>query len=260
MKPTTGQGKVWLVGAGPGDPELLTLKAARIIAAADVILIDALVNRAVLAHARADVRVIDTGKRGGCKSTPQDFIERLMVREAQAGHTVVRLKGGDPFLFGRGGEEWRAALEAGLDIEAVPGITSALAATATLGVPATDRNACPGVAFVTGHRRDGATEPDWAALARSGLTLMIYMGVANVEHICERLVAGGLGPATPALAISAATLPQQKSVTATLSTLAETVRRGGIASPAMLVIGEVTRAVAQAMPPGLMTAQPRMFA
>lgn len=260
MKSAPGPGKVWLVGAGPGDPELLTLKAARVIAAADVILIDALVNRAVLAHARAGVRVIDTGKRGGCQSTPQDFIERLMVREAQAGRTVVRLKGGDPFLFGRGGEEWRAAVEAGLDIEAVPGITSALAATATLGVPATDRSACPGVAFVTGHRRDGAAEPDWAALARSGLTLMIYMGVANVEHICERLVAGGLAPATPALAISAATLPEQKGVTATLATLARAVRRGGIASPAMLVVGEVTRAVAQAMPHGLVGLRPRLSA
>ncbi len=238
------RGKIWLVGAGPGDPELLTLKAVRVIGAADVILIDALVNRAVLAHARPDARIIDTGKRGGCKSTPQAFIERLMVREAAAGHVVVRLKGGDPFLFGRGGEEWQAACAHGIAVEAIPGITSALAAGAALGVPLTHRDSCQGVALVTGHRRAGAPQPDWQALARSGLTLVVYMGMANVGAIAASLIAGGLPASTPALAVASATLPEQRACHAKLDQLAATVTAAGLASPALLIIGDVARAAA----------------
>ena len=234
-------GKIWLVGAGPGDPELLTLKAARVIGTADVVLLDALVNRAVLVHARPGVRVIDTGKRGGCKSTPQAFIERLMVREALAGHTVVRLKGGDPFLFGRGGEEWQAACAHGSEVEAIPGITSALAAGAALGIPLTHRDACHGVALVTGHRRADAPQPDWHALARSGLTIVVYMGVANVASIASSLIAGGLSATTPALAVTSATLPEQRSCHATLDRLAGAVVDAGLTSPALLLIGEVAR-------------------
>ena len=140
------KGRVLLVGAGPGDPELLTLKAARAIAAADVILVDDLVDRATLAHARADARVIDVGKRGGCQSTPQEFIERLLVREAQAGRVVVRLKGGDPFVFGRGGEERDALLAHGIEVEIIPGITSGMAAAAAIAVPLTDRRHARSVA------------------------------------------------------------------------------------------------------------------
>jgi uroporphyrin-III C-methyltransferase len=237
----TPPGKIWLVGAGPGDPELLTLKAARVIGNADVILIDALVNRAVLAHAAPGARIVDTGKRGGCKSTPQQFIERLMLREARAGRCVVRLKGGDPFLFGRGGEEWQMACAHGIEVEAIPGITSALAAGAALGVPLTHRDACHGVALVTGHRRADAPQPDWHALARSGLTIVVYMGVANVASIAASLIAGGMSGTTPALAVASATLPEQRSCHATLDTLAGTVASAGLASPALLIIGEVAR-------------------
>ncbi|MBL8381487.1 MAG: uroporphyrinogen-III C-methyltransferase, partial [Burkholderiales bacterium] len=216
-------GKVWLVGAGPGDPELLTLKAARVIGLADVILIDALVNRALLSHARPGARVIETGKRGGCRSTPQAFIERLLVREAGAGRQVVRLKGGDPFLFGRGGEEWQAAASRGIAVEAVPGVTSALAAGARLGVPLTHRDACLGVAFVTGHRRAGAAPPDWRALAASGLTLVVYMGMANARAIAADLIAGGMAADTPALAVQHASLPQERTCHATVATLADAI-------------------------------------
>jgi uroporphyrin-III C-methyltransferase len=235
-------GSVLLVGAGPGDPELLTLKAVRAIAAADVILIDDLVNRAVLEHARAGVRVIEVGKRGGCRSTPQAFIERLMLQEARAGRTVVRLKGGDPYLFGRGGEEAAFLHAAGIEVAVVPGITSGLAAAAAAGVSVTHRDASPGVVFVTGHEKDEAHERiDWSALAQSGLTLVIYMGVANCARIQRRLIDGGLSPATPAAAIQNASLPSQRLARATLGTLASTIATEAIGSPAILVIGEAAR-------------------
>ncbi len=226
--PARGSGRVLLVGAGPGDPELLTLKAARAIAQADVILIDDLVNRAVLEHARDGVRVVAVGKRGGCASTSQTFIERLMVNEARAGRTVVRLKGGDPFLFGRGGEE--------------------LARLHDEGIAATHRDHSPGVIFVTGHEKDETNARiDWALLARSGLTLVVYMGVTNAARIQRRLLDGGLRGETPIAAIHDATLPTQRIATGTLATLAETLACEAIASPAILVIGEAARA-AQAVP------------
>ena len=240
-RPSTA-GKIWLVGAGPGDPELLTLKAARVIGMADVILVDALVNRAILDHARPDVRVVETGKRGGCRSTAQAFIERLMLHEATAGHCVVRLKGGDPFLFGRGGEEWQAACAHGIEVEAIPGITSAMAAGAALGVPLTHRAACHGVALVTGHRQPGAPQPDWQALAKSGLTIVVYMGMANAGAITANLIAGGMSPATPAVAIASATLPEQRSCRARLDQLADAIAAAGLTSPALMIIGEVARA------------------
>jgi uroporphyrin-III C-methyltransferase len=235
-------GTVLLVGAGPGDPELLTLKAVRAIAAADVILVDDLVNRAVLDHARPDVRVIEVGKRGGCKSTPQAFIQRLMLQEARAGHMVVRLKGGDPYLFGRGGEEAAFLSAAGIDVTVVPGITSGLAAATAAGFSVTHRDASPGVIFVTGHEKDETHERiDWTALAASGLTLVVYMGVANCARIRQRLLDGGLAPDTPAAAIQHATLPHQRTVACTLADLPQTLAREGIGSPAILVIGEVAR-------------------
>ena len=246
QRPST-PGKIWLVGAGPGDPELLTLKAARVIGMADVILVDALVNRAVLAHARPGARVVETGKRGGCRSTAQAFIERLMLHEATAGHCVVRLKGGDPFLFGRGGEEWQAACAHGIEVEAIPGITSAMAASAALGVPLTHRDACHGVALVTGHRQPGAPQPDWQALAKSGLTIVVYMGMANAAAITANLIAGGMSPATPAIAIASATLPQQHSCRARLDQLADAITAAGLASPALMIIGEVARAAESAL-------------
>jgi uroporphyrin-III C-methyltransferase len=240
------RGRVWLVGAGPGDPELLTLRAVRALAEADVVLVDDLVDERILAHARPGTRVIGVGKRGGCASTPQRFIEALMLREARAGHCVVRLKGGDPFLFGRGGEELARLHAAGIPAEVVPGITSGMAAATAVGVSLTHRDASPGVVFVTGHEKDGASRVEWAALARSGLTLVIYMGVANAARIAQALIDGGLAPDTPCAAVQSATRGEQRLATAPLDALAKRMADAGIASPAILVIGEVTRAAALA--------------
>jgi uroporphyrin-III C-methyltransferase len=232
---------VLLVGAGPGVPDLLTLKAARAIAAADVILVDDLVDRRVLELARTDARIVEVGKRGGRASTSQAFIERLLVHEARSGRRVVRLKGGDPFVFGRGGEEADALRRAGLQVEVVPGITAGIAAPAAIGIPVTDRRHTPGVAFVTGHTQADGQGPDWDALARSGLTLVIYMGVAHCGEITARLQAGGLALTTPAAVIQSACTPQQRSHTTVLAELADDIERLGITAPAILIIGDVVR-------------------
>ncbi len=231
-------GKVYLVGAGPGDPELLTLKAARVLGEANVILIDDLVNPAVLGHARENTRIVQVGKRGGCPSTSQAFIERLMIKEASAGNIVVRLKGGDPFMFGRGGEEQATLLRHGINVEVVSGITSGIAAPARLGIAVTDRTASQGVIFVTGHGKEG-TDPDWAALAATGLTLVIYMGIARVAQIQRALLSGGLPPDTPAAAIQDACLPNERALTTSLANLAIEIHAHHIGSPAILVVGRV---------------------
>ena len=233
-------GFVYLVGAGPGDPELLTLKAVRALQRADVVLCDDLVPEAILAHARPGARVVPVGKRGGCKSTPQEFIERLMVAEARQGHVVVRLKGGDPFLFGRGGEECDALRAAGIAFEVVSGITAGLAAAAALGVPLTHRALCHGAIFVTGHEREGGGT-DWAALAATGLPLIIYMGVARCGEIAAALLAAGMAPTMPAAVVENASLPVERTLASRLDRLAADLRDYGIASPAILVIGEVAR-------------------
>lgn len=230
---------VWLVGAGPGDPDLLTVRAARVIAQADVLLVDDLVDRRVLALARVDARVLPVGKRGGCASTDQAFIHQLMVREALAGHRVVRLKGGDPFVFGRGGEECDALRAAGLAVEVVSGLTAGIAGPAAVGMPVTDRRHAPGVAFVTGHAQDGGSGPDWKALAASGLTLVVYMGLSTVRALVATLLEQGLAADLPAAAIASAHTEQQRSVRATLARLPEALARAGISSPAVLVIGSV---------------------
>ena len=241
-------GRVSLVGAGPGDPELLTLKAVRALRCATVVLVDDLVSDGVLRYVRRSARVIHVGKRGGCASTPQAFIERLMIAEAQRGEQVVRLKGGDPFVFGRGGEERDALHAAGIDVEIINGLTAGIAAPASIGIPVTDRRFTQGVALVTGH--GSAQEPDWAALARSGLTLVIYMGVARVEALVNALCAGGLAGSTPAAVICAAHTPQQRQAMCNLETLAVTIARDALVSPAILVIGDVVRA-ASAWPAAL---------
>jgi len=233
-----GRGKVYLVGAGPGDLELLTLKAVRALGEADVILLDELVNREVLRFAPSDARVIEVGKRGGCRSTPQSFIERLMVRMAKAGATVVRVKGGDPFMFGRGGEEMGVLLAAGVEVEVVSGVTAGMGVPATLGIPLTHRGLCHGATFVTGHTRDGR-EPDWSALARSGTTLVIYMGIATLHAIVRNLLQAGMPAATPAAAIQSGTLPSQRSVVVTLGQLPQAVHDAALGSPAILVVGAV---------------------
>ena len=235
------QGSVTLVGAGPGDPELLTLKAVRAIERADVVLIDDLVNPEILAYAPSSARVIQVGKRGGCASTPQEFIERLMVAEARAGHHVVRLKGGDPYMFGRGGEE-RATLRAqGIEVEVVPGISSGLAAPSSIGVPLTHRAHSQGVTFVTGHGKDAESEPNWPALAQSGLTLVIYMGVARCEAIQAGLLAGGAAADTPVAVVESATRAEQRQLLTTLGQLPQALRDSGLASPSIIIVGDVVR-------------------
>jgi uroporphyrin-III C-methyltransferase len=235
MKP----GSVTLVGAGPGDPELLTLKAVRAIAAADVILHDALVDRAVLAHARDGARIIAVGKRGGRASTSQAFIHQLMLREARAGRHVVRLKGGDPFVFGRGGEEREALERAGIAVDAISGVTSGLAAAAAVGIPVTHRAMSHGVALVTGHAAQGGETPDWHALARSGLTIVIYMGMSTADALRRALLDAGLRPSTPVAVIANATSDRQDAVAATLGDFVERCAARGIASPAIIVVGDV---------------------
>jgi uroporphyrin-III C-methyltransferase len=231
-------GKVYLIGAGPGDPELLTLKAVRALAAADVVLIDDLVDRRVLAHAPR-ARVVPVGKRGGCKSTPQDFIQRLMVRFARRGHVVARVKGGDPFVFGRGGEEVLALAAAGIECTVVPGITAGVGVPAALGIPVTHRDVARGVTFVTAHTRDGSG-PDWAALARTGTTLVIYMGMQRIGKITAALAAAGIG-STPAAVIERGTTEAERSVIGSVATIAALAEAAGLGSPALIVVGEVVQ-------------------
>ena len=233
-------GKVFLIGAGPGDPELLTLKAVRALAAADVVLVDDLVHRDILRHASAGARVIEVGKRGGCKSTPQAFIVRKMIQLARQGRTVARLKGGDPFVFGRGGEEVAALDDAGIPVEVIGGITAGIAAPAVLGIPVTHRDVARGVTFLTGHSRDGS-DPDWGALRATGTTLVIYMGMARVTDLIAGMLKAGFPPDTPACAIQNATLATQREVITTLSRLPAAAAEARLGSPAILVIGEVVR-------------------
>jgi len=232
------QGKVFLVGAGPGAADLLTVRAVRALARADVVLVDDLVDAAVLEHVPTGARVVRVGKRGGCRSTPQAFIERLMARHARQGRIVVRLKGGDPFVFGRGGEELLFLRARGVEVEVVPGITSGIAVPATLGIPVTHRGCTLGVTFVTGHTRDDG-EPDWQALARTGTTLVIYMGLARIGAICGGLLAGGLAATTPVAVVARGTLADQRQVIGTVADIAARVATAGIRSPALIVVGDV---------------------
>lgn len=234
-------GEVWLVGAGPGDPGLLTRRAASALARADLVLHDALPGRAMLRLVRAGATIVPVGKRKGNAPLPQPKINARLVAGALAGQRVVRLKGGDPFVFGRGGEETAALEAAGIPWEVVSGITSGIAAPAAAGIPVTHRSAGRGVAFVTGHTKEDAAV-DWEALARSGLTLVIYMGIARCEDIVAGLRNGGLRADLPAAVIQHATLPQQRVVATTLARLPADIRAHGIGSPAILVIGEVANA------------------
>lgn len=233
-------GKVWLVGAGPGDPELLTLKAVRVLGSADVVLVDDLVDPRILAHARPGARIVEVGKRGGCRSTPQAFIEKLMVRLARRGASVVRLKGGDPFVFGRGGEEAETLAKAGIACEVVNGITSGIAVPAAIGIPVTHRDTARGVTFITGHTRDDSS-PDWAALHAAGTTLVIYMGMKRADSLASRMIAAGFPADTPACAIQNGTLETQATVVCTLATLAARIAEARLGSPGLLVVGEVVR-------------------
>lgn len=242
-------GKVTLVGAGPGDPELLTLKAVKAIQAATVLLVDDLVSDEVVAFAAPGTRIVHVGKRGGCKSTPQAFIEKLMVMAAREGENVVRLKGGDPFIFGRGGEEVQHLQDAGIAVEVVNGITAGLAAVTSLGVALTHREHAHGVVFVTGHARPGADGADWRSLAATArdarLTLVIYMGVSGAARIQEELLTG-LPTSTPVAVIEQASLPAQRHTVTTLGELATAIARDQLASPSVIVVGDVISGVAAA--------------
>jgi uroporphyrin-III C-methyltransferase len=242
-------GKVTLVGAGPGDPELLTLKAARAIQAATVLLVDDLVSAEIVALAPRSARVVHVGKRGGCKSTPQAFIEKLMVMAAREGENVVRLKGGDPFIFGRGGEEAEHLREAGIQVEVVNGITSGLAAATALGVPLTHRDHSHGVVFVTGHAHGDSPGADWHTLSVAArdarLTLVIYMGVSGAHHIQQQLLTA-LPADMPVAIVHKATLPDQRHAVTTLGELSATLEREELASPSVIVVGDIVRGVALA--------------
>ncbi|MFN7122753.1 MAG: uroporphyrinogen-III C-methyltransferase [Hydrogenophaga sp.] len=245
-------GTVSLVGAGPGDPELLTLKAVKAISAATVLLVDDLVSDAVLAHASPRARIVHVGKRGGCKSTPQAFIEKLMVMAASEGEVVVRLKGGDPFIFGRGGEEVEALRAAGIEVQVVNGITAGLAGLTSLGVPLTHREHAHGVVFVTGHAKPGDSGTDWPALAATArdakLTLVIYMGVSGSQQIQTELLTG-LPAHTPVAVIQHATLPEQRHAVTTLGQLRATIEHEGLGSPAVIVVGDVVSGIAALQSP-----------
>lgn len=236
--------KVWLVGAGPGDPELLTLKAVRALQAAHVVLIDDLVNPAVLEHC-ASARVITVGKRGGCRSTPQEFIHRLMLRYARQGKCVVRLKGGDPCIFGRGGEEATWLRERGVEVELVNGITSGLAGATQCDIPLTLRGVSRGVTLVTAHTQDDSNL-NWRALAEGGTTLVVYMGVAKLDEIREQLLNGGMAADMPVAMIENASLPQQRECRSSLAAMHEAATAFALKSPAILVIGQVAGAAQMA--------------
>ena len=241
-------GTCTLVGAGPGDPELLTLKAVKAIQAATVLLVDDLVNDEILKHASPSARIVHVGKRGGCKSTPQAFIGKLMENAVKDGETVVRLKGGDPFIFGRGGEEVEHLRQAGIEVSVINGITSGLAAISSLGAPLTHRQHAHGVVFVTGHAKPGDSGTDWRQLAATArdakLTLVIYMGVSGADHIQTELLTG-LPADTPVAIIENASLPEQRQALTRLDRLTFTLNETGLKSPSILVVGNVVQACAQ---------------
>jgi uroporphyrin-III C-methyltransferase len=249
-RPISVPGSCTLVGAGPGDPELLTLKAVKALQTATVLLVDDLVSDAIVALASPNARVVHVGKRGGCKSTPQAFIEKLMVMAALEGETVVRLKGGDPFIFGRGGEEMEALQAAGVPVTVVNGITAGLAAATALGVPLTHRDHAHGVLFITGHAAK-PDEPgtDWRALAAAAhanrLTLVVYMGVSSAARLQAELL-DGLPADTPVAVVHKASQADQRHVISTLGQMHAAIADAQLASPSIIVVGDVLQGLAAA--------------
>jgi uroporphyrinogen III methyltransferase / synthase len=234
-------GVVYLVGAGPGDPGLMTARSLDLIASADVIYHDRLIPPGALGGARTDAKLVYVGKAPGQASMPQEEIGKRLIAAARASKSVVRLKGGDPFVFGRGGEEGEALRAAGVEFEVVPGVTAGVAASAYAGIPVTHRDDASAVAFVTGHEDPGKPETalDWDALARFPGTLVFYMGVKRLRDNAAALIAGGRDADEPAAAVERGTMEGQRAVVATLGTLAETVEREGIGAPALIVVGAV---------------------
>ncbi len=241
-------GSVAIVGAGPGDPDLLTFKALRRLQEADVVLYDKLVGPEIVDYARRDAERIYVGKTKVCHSKTQDEINALMAEHALAGRRVVRLKGGDPFIFGRGGEEMDYLKARGIAVEVVPGVTAAAGCAAAAGIPLTLRGTALAVTFLTGHARDGEPDLDWAALAGGKQTLAVYMGVTTAETVARRLIEHGLAAATPVAVIENGTRPEQRVVTGRLKELSGRLQDAGITGPALIIIGEVAR---QAMEAGL---------
>jgi uroporphyrin-III C-methyltransferase len=231
-------GRVFLVGAGPGDPELLTLKAARLIAQADVIVHDGLVDDAIMAMVNPAAQLISVAKSRSKHSVPQDGINAILIAQAQAGHLVVRLKGGDPFIFGRGGEEVEACRTAGVDVEVVPGVSAALGCAAQAMLPLTHRDASSAVSFVAGQCK-GLTDQDWSGLAGKGRTLVIYMGVATAHDITEKLIADGVSPGIPVAVLEKGTRQGSRAMRTLLTDLGGLMVREDVQSPAIIVVGEV---------------------
>lgn len=259
----TGPGRVYLVGAGPGDPELITVRGLRALRRAGVLVYDRLVGPGLLQETPASAERIFAGKAPGFAALSQRAIEDILIDRARRGRTVVRLKGGDPFLFGRGGEEVEALVRAGIPYEVIPGVSSALAAPAAAGIPVTHRGLAPSVTVVTGHEDPAKPDAtvDWsvlgaAAAARqaAGGTLVVLMGLERLEAICARLIAGGLPPGTPAAAVASASLPGQRTVFAPLATLSREVRTAALHPPAVIVIGEVAGFPASLHLPGALAA------
>lgn len=242
-------GTVYLVGAGPGDPDLLTLRAVRALQRADVVVHDRLVGDGVLEMARRDAERVYVGKEKLGHTMAQSDINALLADRAEAGEIVVRLKGGDPFVFGRGGEELDYLRQRGIDVQVIPGISAAAGCAATAGIPLTHRDLASSVTFVSGHAKDGAPRLDWPVLAQGGQTIVVYMGVTTAPIIARQLIAHGLAPGTPAAVVENGTLPDQRVLTGTLSGLGALVSANGVKAPALIIIGEVvalSNVVAQA--------------
>lgn len=235
------RGSVALVGAGPGDYELLTLKALRQIESAEVVVYDNLVGQEILDLIPATVERRYVGKKAARHSLPQEEINQLLVSLAKAGKRVVRLKGGDPFIFGRGGEEAEALAAEKIPFQIIPGITSASGISAYAGIPLTHRDFAQSCVFVTGHLKEGGQDVDWASLVKPNLTVVIYMGVKRLEEICDKLMQHGLSPEMPAAIVRQGTLPTQTVIAATIGELARVTSAAGITPPALIIIGQVVR-------------------
>ncbi len=253
-------GKVYLVGAGPGDPGLMTVKGKTLLEHANVVLYDALVSPSILAMIHPEAEQIHAGKRRGNHSLVQEDISALLIAKAQKHAVVVRLKGGDPFVFGRGGEEMEDLLRAGIAVEIIPGITAGVAAPAYAGIPVTHRNYSSSVTFVTGHEHAGKYQPqvNWPAIAQSSDTIVVYMGVHNLPYILDNLQQGGLGRETPIALIRWGTRPEQEELVGTFATIVEQMAATGFESPAIAVIGKVVNLhglLAQSRPQAMETRQ-----